>query len=58
MTFTFEVRVEVDPTDQGLAERIDEGGDTYSVADVLRAEIESNLESLDCVAQGCTVEGL
>ena len=39
----------VDPTDQTLAETIAESGGSFSIVDVVRGEIESNLESVSYV---------
>lgn len=43
------VVVTVDPADPELLDVINESGGTFSVADVVRAEIESNLESVSYV---------
>ena len=45
------VTVGVDPSDDGLLDRFDESGGSFSIAEVVRAEIESNLESVSYVRQ-------
>ena len=46
---TVRVIAYVDPTDQTLAETIAESGGSFSIVDVVRGEIESNLESISYV---------
>lgn len=43
------VTVDVDPSDDELLNRFDESSGSFSIADVVRAEIESNLESVSYV---------
>jgi len=49
ITVKFVVTVQVDPTDDELLDRFDQSSGPFSVADVVRAEIESNLESVSYV---------
>lgn len=49
ITVRLVVTVQVDPTDDELLDKYDESGGPFSVADVVRAEIESNLESVSYV---------
>lgn len=43
------VTVDVDPSDDELLDRFDESSGSFSIADVVRAEIASNLESVSYV---------
>ena len=43
------VTVDVDPSDDELLDRFDESSGSFSIAEVVRAEIESNLESVSYV---------
>lgn len=43
------VTVGVDPSDDELLDRFDESSSSFSIAEVVRAEIESNLESVSYV---------
>ena len=43
------VTVDVDPSDGELLDRFDESSGSFSIAEVVRAEIESNLESVSYV---------
>jgi len=43
------VTVAVDPSDGELLDRFDESSGSFSIAEVVRAEIESNLESVSYV---------
>ena len=45
----FAVTVHVDPTDEELLAAISESGGSSSIVDVVRSEIESNLESVSYV---------
>ena len=45
------VWVHIDPTNEELLDRIRESGGTFSIADVVCNEIESNLESVSYVRQ-------
>jgi hypothetical protein len=49
IAITVKVTVHVDPTDDELLERFDESSGSFSIADVVSAEIESNLESVSYV---------
>lgn len=49
VTIMFAVTVCVDPTDEELLAAISESGGSFSIVDVVRAEIESNLESVSYV---------
>lgn len=49
ITIVFAVTVQVDPTDDELLDRFDESKGSFSITDVVRAEIESNLESVSYV---------
>ena len=49
ITVTLTVIVLVDPTDDELLDRFDGSSGSFSVADVVRGEIESNLESVSYV---------
>jgi len=43
------VRVHVDPADSGIVEQMRESKGDLSILDIVRAEIESNLESVSYV---------
>jgi hypothetical protein len=45
------VTVDVDPNDDELLDKFDESSSSFSIAEVVRAEIESNLESISYVRQ-------
>ena len=49
ITVRFTVTVQVDPTDDELLDRFDESSGPFSIAEVVRSEIESNLESVSYV---------
>jgi len=49
LTVKFIVTVQVDPSDDELLDRYDESSSPFSVADVVRSEIQSNLESVSYV---------
>lgn len=51
ITVQLMVTVEVDPSDDELLDRFDESSGSFSVAEVVGAEIESNLESVSYVRQ-------
>lgn len=43
------VTVHVDPTDEELLDRVDQSSGPLTVAEVVRSEVESNLESVSYV---------
>ncbi len=49
ITVRLMVTVDVDPSDDELLDRFDESSGSFSIADVVRAEITSNLESVSYV---------
>ena len=49
ITVELGVTVQVDPTDDELLDRFDQSSGSFSITDVVRAEIESNLESVSYV---------
>ena len=49
ITVELAVTVQVDPTDDELLDRYDESSGQFSVADVVRSEVQSNLESVSYV---------
>jgi hypothetical protein len=49
VTVCFMVTVQVDPADEELLDRFDESSGPFSIFDVVRGEIESNLESVSYV---------
>ena len=49
LTVKFIVTVQVDRSDDELLDRYDESSSPFSVADVVRSEIQSNLESVSYV---------
>ena len=51
ITVRLTVTVDVDPTDDELLDRFDQSSGSFSITDVVRAEIESNLESVSYVRQ-------
>ena len=51
VTVRLVVTVDVDPSDDELLDRFDESSGSFSIAEVVRAEIESNLESVSYVRQ-------
>lgn len=49
ITVKLTVTVDVNPTDDELLDRFDQSSGSFSITDVVRAEIESNLESVSYV---------
>jgi len=49
ITVRLTVTVDVDPTDEELLDRFDRSNGPFSITEVVRAEIESNLESVSYV---------
>ena len=49
ITVRLTVTVDVDPTNDELLDRFDQSSGSFSITDVVRAEIESNLESVSYV---------
>ena len=49
ITVEFAVTVQVDPTDDELLDRYDQASGPFSITDVVRSEIRSNLESVSYV---------
>lgn len=49
ITVRLSVTVHIDPTDDELLDRYDESSGPFSVADVVRSEVQSNLESVSYV---------
>ena len=49
LRFTLSVTVQVDPTDDELLDRYDRSTGPFSIIDVVRSEIRSNLESISYV---------
>ena len=49
ITVKLAVTVQVDPSDDELLDRFDESRGSFSIVEVVRAEIESNLESVSYV---------